>query len=1071
MQAAINGAPDGSEIVVAPGTYTEYLTALDLNKNLYFRASGGPDVTIISGAGTNKLLYIANGVNGDSEKNLVFDGFTFANGREFGTAVSPVTLADCKPLFLSCIFENNRAARQGGAVLIFGTLAHPVFVGCTFRGNVSERTGGAALINGGRAQVTFKECLFENNTNRIQDQAAADNGGGALYFAVAGGNIFDCEFINNSCSYAGGAITSITPLGQPEDLVTISGSRFIDNFADPLPGLTPAGNTEAGAIFSEGSFRIRVDRCYFEGNYAEGGGAMQSFRAHFEIRNSVFYDNHAVGGLGTGGAVSFSSNDFENVQDYREGTLVMENVLIQSCTGHAGGGIYHTGDQTYSKQGDITLTNVAVVDCSSTAFGSQSGHAGGIWLQNSNLVADRLFLLNNTADGGGGAVTLVLDTDINATNSYVIGNDANGNDGVFNPDNNTPNWNGSYFGHNPPGSGGGALNLLESVLPLTFQQSAYLAYAVIPDAGSPTLLPGNLALTDRGAFRSGVSTVTNQLENVQYSLSNDPGTTANVNYSRFIPESSYLTPETSVPAFVEAENYDLGGRGVSYWDSSAGNLGTTYRSGDQVEIAALGSASNGHFVGWIQAGEWLEYTVNVPTSGNYEIYYRVASPSTGGKMYLQVNGETQGSITSIPNTGGWGTFGDVAGPVVTLEKGWSKIRVISAAAGYNFDGIDIRLQATDPVLAWSPSALTANVRVGTSTVTRNLSIWNSGVNTLTYTVVGDQPWISIPSPNGSSTGETDSVQVQFDTSSMTEGQYTGTVTIQSNGTNGNQNVPVTVTVLPDRLNPLDVDGDGRADIANYDPSNNTFTFLQSGNSQTRNYVWGLLPSDVPVVGDYDGDGLADAAVLQLNGTWHLARTAANYAGLQLGSPGVIPVPADYDGDGATDMAIYEPWSGVWHLSMTRDGYFGRLWGIPGDIPVPADYDGDGEADLAVFRPSDQTWHILASTDGETTRQWGLLPTDLPVPGDYDGDGIEDLAVYQANGTWHLARSAAGYAGLQLGAPGDIPVPADYDGDGAIDMAIFQPNGVWHLSQTTEGYRGLVFGKSGDLPVKQAPRYP
>ncbi|MGA0369518.1 MAG: hypothetical protein ACO3N7_08720, partial [Kiritimatiellia bacterium] len=30
LQAAINGAPDGSEIVVAPGTYTEYLTALDL---------------------------------------------------------------------------------------------------------------------------------------------------------------------------------------------------------------------------------------------------------------------------------------------------------------------------------------------------------------------------------------------------------------------------------------------------------------------------------------------------------------------------------------------------------------------------------------------------------------------------------------------------------------------------------------------------------------------------------------------------------------------------------------------------------------------------------------------------------------------------------------------------------------------------------------------------------------------------------------------------------------------------------------------------------------------------------
>jgi hypothetical protein len=103
-------------------------------------------------------------------------------------------------------------------------------------------------------------------------------------------------------------------------------------------------------------------------------------------------------------------------------------------------------------------------------------------------------------------------------------------------------------------------------------------------------------------------------------------------------------------------------------------------------------------------------------------------------------------------------------------------------------------------------------------------------------------------------------------------------------------------------------------------------------------------------------------------------------------------------------------------------------------------------------------------------EWGLLSTDKPVPADYDGDGTDDLAVYQANGTWHLARSSAGYAGLQLGGPNDIPVPADYDGDGADDMAVFEPHGVWHLSQTTEGYRGVVLGQQGDIPVKVDPRY-
>ncbi|MDB4285537.1 VCBS repeat-containing protein [bacterium] len=268
----------------------------------------------------------------------------------------------------------------------------------------------------------------------------------------------------------------------------------------------------------------------------------------------------------------------------------------------------------------------------------------------------------------------------------------------------------------------------------------------------------------------------------------------------------------------------------------------------------------------------------------------------------------------------------------------------------------------------------------------------------------------------------------------------------------------------------DFDGDGRADIAVYDPNTNNWSILQSAYGGVKNYTWGSLPSDLPVAGDYDGDGFTDLASYQENGTWHLARSAAGYAGLQFGSPGVINVPADYDGDGATDMAIFEPWSGVWHISRTTLGYFGTLWGETGDIPVPADYDGDGIADIAVFRPSNQTWYLDCSSAGAQTFVWGLLPTDKPVPGDYDGDGRDDIAVYQANGTWHLARTSAGYAGLQLGAPGDIPVPADYDGDGAIDMAIFQPNGVWHLSQTTEGYRGVVFGKEGDLPVKRAPDY-
>ncbi|MGA0332512.1 MAG: matrixin family metalloprotease [Kiritimatiellia bacterium] len=268
----------------------------------------------------------------------------------------------------------------------------------------------------------------------------------------------------------------------------------------------------------------------------------------------------------------------------------------------------------------------------------------------------------------------------------------------------------------------------------------------------------------------------------------------------------------------------------------------------------------------------------------------------------------------------------------------------------------------------------------------------------------------------------------------------------------------------------DYDGDGRSDLAVYDPFQNQFWVLGS-TVGVISIPWGLAESDLPVGGDYDGDGQNDPAVLQENGTWHLGRTQALYAGLRLGGPGVVPVPEDYDGDGSTDMAIYEPWTGTWHQSNTRTGYFGVGWGGQADIPVPGDYDGDGLADVGVYRPGNQTWYLLCSSDGIKVSQWGLLPSDQPVPGDYDGDGKTDLAVFQANGTWHLARSKAGYAGVRLGEPGDIPVPADYDGDGAMDVAVYQSSGVWHISTTTEGYRGVRWGLPGDVPVRTVPWIP
>lgn len=121
-----------------------------------------------------------------------------------------------------------------------------------------------------------------------------------------------------------------------------------------------------------------------------------------------------------------------------------------------------------------------------------------------------------------------------------------------------------------------------------------------------------------------------------------------------------------IPGTIEAEDYDVGGQDVAYYDSNSGNVGGEYRSDDvDIEICSEG----GYNISDIEDGEWLEYTVDVNLPGFYEIEVRVASASVGGNFHIEFDDKDMTGPITFTGTGDEQSWTSIYANNVVLESG------------------------------------------------------------------------------------------------------------------------------------------------------------------------------------------------------------------------------------------------------------------------------------------------------------------------------------------------------------------------------------------------------------------
>lgn len=153
------------------------------------------------------------------------------------------------------------------------------------------------------------------------------------------------------------------------------------------------------------------------------------------------------------------------------------------------------------------------------------------------------------------------------------------------------------------------------------------------------------------------------------------------------------TAPRAIPGKIEIEDFDSGGEGISYHDASTANQGNQYRTNEGVDLENC--SETGFNIGYVNAGEWLEYTVNVTVPGKYTLAARVANPGVAKTFHVEMDGQDITGPVTVPTTGGFQAWQTVSATTTALPAGVHVVRIVLEANDFNVNYFTFALAIGD----------------------------------------------------------------------------------------------------------------------------------------------------------------------------------------------------------------------------------------------------------------------------------------------------------------------------------------------------------------------------------------